>query len=87
MPVLNGFDATRAIRSIEARRNLAAEKTQPTNSRSIIIALTGLASASDQAEAFIAGVDLYMAKPVSFRGVGKLLDDWESNGRGFLHKR
>jgi CheY-like chemotaxis protein len=46
----------------------------------LIIALTGLASSRDQGEAFSSGVDLFMTKPVSFREVGRLLDNWESNG-------
>lgn len=45
----------------------------------MIIALTGLASGKDQSEAFLAGVDLYMTKPVSFKEVGRLLDNWEKN--------
>ena len=45
----------------------------------LIIALTGLASQADQSEAFASGVDLFMTKPVSFKEVGKLLDNWEAN--------
>ncbi|KAK7534901.1 uncharacterized protein J3D65DRAFT_427940 [Phyllosticta citribraziliensis] len=126
MPVLNGFDATRQIREIEARWNAeAAEEaaaaatmtggpsessstattqastpasTPPTatppdmitNSckkqpkqpipASLVVALTGLASARDQSEAFEAGVDLFLIKPVSFREVGRLLDNWIGSG-------
>jgi DNA-binding response OmpR family regulator len=43
----------------------------------MIIALTGLASGRDQREGFESGCDLYMTKPVSFKQVGKLLDNWE----------
>ncbi len=43
----------------------------------LIIALTGLASGKDQSEAFRSGVDLYITKPVSFKEVGRLLDNWE----------
>lgn len=32
------------------------------------------------AEAFTSGFDLYMTKPVSFREVGRLLDNWQANG-------
>jgi DNA-binding response OmpR family regulator len=45
----------------------------------MIIALTGLASGRDQSEGFLAGFDVYMTKPVSFKEVGKLLDSWEAN--------
>lgn len=68
---MNGFEATRQIRELEFARN------RPTPA--LIIALTGLASGRDQAEAFTNGVDLYMTKPVSFKEVGLLLDNWEKN--------
>ena len=45
----------------------------------LVIALTGLASSSDQSEAFTSGIDLFLTKPVAFREVGKLLDNWEAN--------
>ena len=49
-------------------------------SPALIIALTGLASSRDQSEAFTSGVDLFMTKPVSFKEVGRLLDNWEAHG-------
>ena len=45
----------------------------------LVIALTGLASSRDQNEAFTSGIDLFLTKPVAFREVGKLLDNWEAN--------
>lgn len=45
----------------------------------LVIALTGLASSSDQNEAFKSGIDLFLTKPVAFKEVGKLLDNWEAN--------
>jgi len=76
---MNGFEATRAIRDIEEARlhnQPAGKKLNP----ALIIALTGLASSRDQSEAFTSGVDLFMTKPVSFKEVGRLLDNWESHG-------
>lgn len=79
MPIMNGFEATRAIREIEdARIHNSEEDQKPTPA--FIIALTGLASSRDQTEAFTSGVDLFMTKPVSFKEVGKLLDNWEAHG-------
>lgn len=75
MPVMNGFEATRAIRELEKTR----DRDQPSNP-AMIIALTGLASGRDHSEAFACGVDLYMTKPVSFRQVGRLLDNWKAHG-------
>ncbi|KAJ5153209.1 uncharacterized protein N7482_009687 [Penicillium canariense] len=72
MPVMNGFEATRAIRSLERD----SESRRP----AIIIALTGLSSSRDESEALASGVDLFLTKPVSFREVSRLLDEWERDG-------
>ena len=80
MPVLDGFGATRQIRQLERqRRNGTATGNKDASKPALIIALTGLASASDQQEAFSSGLDLFLTKPVSFKEVGKLLDNWEAN--------
>ncbi|CAG8898846.1 unnamed protein product [Penicillium egyptiacum] len=69
MPVMNGFEATRAIRSLE--RDTDGRKP------AIVIALTGLSSSRDESDAMASGVDLFLTKPVSFREVARLLDEWE----------
>ena len=71
MPVMNGFEATRAIRELENGR--------VGGRGAMVIALTGLASGRDQSEGFDSGCDIYMTKPVSFKEVGKLLDNWEKH--------
>ena len=68
MPVMNGFEATRAIRQFEAERNLRP---------AVIVALTGLASARDEAEGFAAGCDVYLTKPLSFKELSKFLSSQE----------
>jgi len=79
MPILDGFEATRQIRNLESqfRQSLPPYETP---SSTLIIALTGLASGRDQSEAFTSGFDLYLVKPISFREVGRLLDNWEKSG-------
>lgn len=67
MPVMNGFEATRAIRALENERG----RTTP----AVIVALTGLGSDRDIEQAHDAGVDLFLTKPVSFRVINKLIDD------------
>lgn len=77
MPIKDGFQATREIREYEAKQN-----SEPAFRPALIVALTGNASASDQAEAFSCGVDLYMTKPVSFKEVRRLLDNWRPGDGG-----
>jgi CheY-like chemotaxis protein len=72
MPVMNGFEATRAIRSLE--------KDSDGRRPAIIIALTGLSSSRDESDALASGVDLFLTKPVSFREVARLLGEWERDG-------
>lgn len=65
MPVMDGYEATRQIRSYEHQ-----ERLRP----STIIALTGLGSASAQQEAYACGIDLFMTKPVKLKELRKILD-------------
>lgn len=66
MPVMDGFEATRQIRKFEEAQNLTPAK---------VIALTRLASQQAQEEASASGVDAYLAKPVKFRELRKVLDE------------
>lgn len=81
MPVMDGFEATRNIRALEESQH-PPSTTEPVAAipPALIIALTGLASGRDQSEAFRSGVDLFLTKPVSFKEVGRLLDNWETYG-------
>ncbi|KAL4765001.1 uncharacterized protein BDW70DRAFT_156164 [Aspergillus foveolatus] len=73
MPIMDGFEATKAIRAIETERN--------TSSPSRIIALTGLGSNEDISKAYDAGVDVFVTKPVSLKKVIQLIDPPESHDR------
>ncbi|KAF2844000.1 hypothetical protein T440DRAFT_512414 [Plenodomus tracheiphilus IPT5] len=79
MPIMDGFEATRQIRKMEAGR-----KRAPAAMESVIIALTGLASQQDEEEAFNAGVDLFLTKPVQFPKLSNLLREYEE---GTLKRR
>lgn len=77
MPILSGFDATRQIREFEASRQDPTSPKPP-----IIIALTGLASVKDHEDAFNAGVDMFLTKPMQFAELGATLrkcEDWILN--------
>ncbi|KAH0379166.1 hypothetical protein KCU92_g8309, partial [Aureobasidium melanogenum] len=64
MPRMDGLEATRRIRSFEQSNGIEASK---------VIALTGLASAEAQQEAFSSGVDQFMTKPVRLKELGEVL--------------
>ncbi|KAG5995941.1 hypothetical protein E4U43_002946 [Claviceps pusilla] len=64
MPVMDGFEATRHIRAIEMGKGLH---------RCTIFALTGLASADAQQEAFTSGIDLFLTKPVKLAELSQIL--------------
>lgn len=66
MPVMDGLSATREIRNYESKNRIGRP--------AIIVALTGLASNSSQHEAFEAGVDHFLPKPVKFKVFLKLLE-------------
>lgn len=63
MPVMNGYDATRAIRRLE--RKDAGEIP--------IIAMTANAFAEDEKEALDAGMDVHMAKPIDIELLKKVI--------------
>ena len=61
MPVMNGYDATRAIRKLD----------DPALARIPIIAMTGDAFSEDVQNAMDAGMDAHIAKPID---IGQLID-------------
>ncbi|KAK7927103.1 hypothetical protein PG985_004101 [Apiospora marii] len=64
MPRLDGLQATRQIRNFEKTHGHAP---------STIIALSGLASASVQQEAFQSGIELFLTKPVQLKEISEIL--------------
>lgn len=65
MPVMNGYEAARAIRALD----------RPDASSVPIIAMTANAFASDVSEAMSAGMNGHIAKPVEFEKLAALLRD------------
>lgn len=70
---MNGNIATAEIRRIESENGILPEAEagrvgpDPTRRRSLIYALTGLASTQDKRVAFECGVDGFLTKPVSLK--------------------
>ena len=67
MPVMDGFEAVRRWRTIEATRSLP---------RTTIIALTALAMAGDDARCRASGMDDYLAKPFTVNRLSQILHIW-----------
>jgi len=63
MPDLDGFDATREIRRLEAR----------TGRRVPIVAMTAHAMPGDRERCLVAGMDDYITKPISLAEIGRVL--------------
>ncbi|KAF8322478.1 hypothetical protein DL93DRAFT_2223381 [Clavulina sp. PMI_390] len=82
MPVLDGIGATKLIRQIESSR--AKQESEdwfdaeddseswPVQDRAKIFAVSGLATKEDKVRAFVAGMDGYLVKPVSFKALADL---------------
>lgn len=78
MPGMDGFEATRKIRQYENDRAADEKEEMRKDTRSYIVALTGLGASRDREEATKCGFDEYMTKPIPFQKVGKLLKERSS---------
>ncbi|KAM0720998.1 hypothetical protein Q7P37_003283 [Cladosporium fusiforme] len=67
MPVMDGYQATRAIRAYEKEHQLKPSR---------IIALTALASEAAHREALACGFDDFLSKPVKLKDLSRIIDDF-----------
>lgn len=79
MPVMDGYQATRLIRSNESN-NL---RTAATNNKIPIIALTANAMTGDREECLDAGMDDYLCKPFSLDQLKEMLEKWVTKESGY----
>lgn len=68
MPRMDGIEATKQIRAFEH-----SNEREPV----VILALTGLASASAQQDAYASGVDVFLSKPVKLKELSTILREKE----------
>jgi len=69
MPEMDGFEATRLIRTMEAARNEPSTFTP-------IIALTAHAMQGDREQCLNAGMDDYLTKPLTMKALEEVLERW-----------
>ena len=77
MPVLDGYAATRRWREIEQERNL--------DHRLPIIAMTANAMAGDRQKCLDAGMDDYLAKPVTRGDLERCIERWRGASLSVLN--
>jgi len=68
MPVLDGLEATRRWRDLEAQR--------PETPRTVVIALTAYAMAGDRQRCIDAGMDDHLSKPYALQDLALVLQRW-----------
>ncbi|KAF4764182.1 hypothetical protein HAV15_001429 [Penicillium sp. str.  len=76
MPIMDGFESTRLIRKAEREYQNTLDISAKESFRpATIVAMTGLASASAQHEAYGSGMDLFLAKPVRRKELFTVLNE------------
>jgi len=75
MPVMDGYEATRRLREMEAQ-NAATDAAGAIKKRLTIIALTAHAMHGERQVCLDAGMDDYLSKPFSLVGMGVVLSRW-----------
>lgn len=76
MPVMNGREATREIRRLEAQIN-----SKPAASHIPIIAITAQSMKGDREKCIEAGMDDYIAKPIKREVVFEMVKQWTLKGK------
>ncbi|MCH7866069.1 MAG: response regulator [Myxococcales bacterium] len=72
MPIVDGFEATRRIRELEASAQAAGQEVK----RLPIVALTAHAMQGDREKCLAAGMDEYLTKPFTRSEMSRILKQW-----------
>lgn len=76
MPIMDGFESTRLIRKAEREYQNTLDISAKESFRpATIVAMTGLASASAQHEAYGSGMDLFLTKPIRRKELFTVLNE------------
>lgn len=76
MPILDGFEATLAIRDWEQQQRISAANTSPTATPMVIVAMTASDLQQDRDRAMASGMNDYLLKPVRHEVLSALLSHW-----------
>lgn len=82
MPILDGYQATAALRRKEVERAKAAGKSIKEIPRVKILCLTGRNSEEDKRKAFASGADGFLTRPLSLRSLASLMRLLTQRGGG-----
>ena len=76
MPVLDGYDATRQIRSLVDDGRIDTRGTRRRSDHLPIVALTAHTAPADRARSLASGVDEFVSKPVTLNALRALVRRW-----------
>lgn len=76
MPLLDGFEATLAIRDWEQQQRISAANNSPTATPIVIVAMTASDLQQDRDRAMASGMNDYLPKPVRHEVLSALLSHW-----------
>jgi PAS domain S-box-containing protein len=76
MPVLDGYEATRELRRLEAAN--AAAGSMEAHQKTVVIAMTASALKGDREKCLAAGMDDYISKPIALEKLKSVLENWSA---------
>ncbi len=80
MPIMDGYEATNAIRELERRAAADLSKASAPQDRIPIIAMTANALKGDKEKCLTAGMDDFISKPIKRHSLLQTVHRWASNG-------